>query len=217
METMISLPSRKAAIRVAMFGLGVFGFSAGAEAVIILPGQAAATTGITSDAGPVIVDSGPVLFTGTNAVPSVVFTGTLDTKVIADTQGLDFVYQFSDNANSLDSILRLTASGFTGYATDADYIAGSGAAGPFLVSRSPTTGDVIGFSFLTSASVAPGQTSDILVIRTNAQAFTVGNVSVQDGGNATVASFEPVAVPEPATMGLIAIAFSGLTLRRRRA
>jgi len=216
MEKMISRISRSTSVlSLAIFGLGVFGFSAGAKAVVIMPNQALATTGVTSFGGPLEADSGPVAFTGTDTFNNVVFTGVLDTKVYSDTGGLDFVYQFSNNANSADAIQRMTASGFDGYTTDADYITGTGATGPFLVSRS-TNGDVVGFDFLSSAPVGQGQTSDILVIKTDATNYIASTVSVQDGGNANVFSYAPVAVPEPVSAALVAFGFSALAMRRRR-
>jgi hypothetical protein len=216
MQEIISRLSRGLSVTsLAVFGLGVIGFVAGAKAVIILPGQALPTTGVTSFAGPKVADSGLVPFTGTDIASNIVFTGLLDTQVYADAGGLDFVYQISNNANSADSILRLTASGLTGYSTDGDYIAGTGAAAPFLVNRSSDT-DTVGFSFLAAAGVQPGQTSDIMVIKTDATAFMPSTVSIQDGGNANVDSFAPVAVPEPVSAAIVAFGFSALALRRHK-
>jgi hypothetical protein len=215
-KKMGTIISRGAAFTsLAVLSFGVLGFTGSAKGVLILPGQALPTTGAGSFGGTKIADTGSLPFTGLNAVNSTVFTGLLDTQVYADSGGLDFVYQFSNSANSIDSIERLTASGFSGYTTDADYIAGSGAAGPFLVSSS-SNGDTIGFSFLSASDVAPGQTSDILVIKTDALAFTASTVSVSDGGVANVDSFSPTAVPEPASMAMAAFGFSALGLRRRK-
>jgi hypothetical protein len=203
-------------ISLAILGCGVLGFTAVARAVIILPGQAEATTGLGAFGGTKVGDTGSLPFTGINTVNGIVFTGSLDTQVYADSGGLDFVYQLSNNSNSLDSIERVASSGFSGYTTNADYIAGTGAASPFLVSSS-TSGDVIGFSFLSgAAAILPGQTSDTLVIKTDAMAFTNGSVSVSDGGIANVSSFSPVAVPEPASAAIAAFGFSALALRRRQ-
>lgn len=202
-------------ISLAILGCGVLGFTAVARAVIILPGQAEATTGLGAFGGTKVGDTGSLPFTGINSVSGIVFTGSLDTQVYADSGGLDFVYQLSNNSNSLDSIERMASSGFSGYTTNADYIAGTGAASPFLVSSS-TSGDVIGFSFLSAAAIQPGQTSDTLVIKTDATAFTTGSVSVSDGGVANVSSFSPVAVPEPASATVAAFGFSALALRRRK-
>src|SRR5579864_2450302 len=93
---------------------------------------------------------------------------------------LDFDYQAINSANSTDDIGRITAITFTGFQTDVGYsTAGEPAGGgtpfptgtiaPGFVDRN--TADVIGFQFSSSPStvIAPGQTSAVLVIETNAK------------------------------------------------
>ena len=85
-----------------------------------------------------------------------------------------------------------------------------------------SVGDVVGFSFTPpdSAKIQPGQTSDVLVISTNATDFTAGDVSVIDGGVSTVASFEPTrpstTVPEPTSLLLVTGGLIGLLAGRLR-
>jgi PEP-CTERM motif len=198
-----------------MLGFGVLGFTGVAQASILLPGQVLAPTGTASVSGPVLADTGAVPFIGLNAFNVAVFTGTVDTQVISDSGGLDFVYQFTNSPNSVDSIQRLTASDFTGFTTDADYIAGSGAAGPFLVTRS-SIGDVIGFTFLSANPINPGQTSDILTIKTNATSFGPNPITLSDGGSGSAPSFAPVAVPEPASAAVAILGFGAMAMRRRK-
>jgi len=143
---------------------------------------------------------------------------------------LDFVYQVSNNAGSTDSIGRLTAIDFTGFSTDVGYTStGStlgagfvdGTVAPELVDR-VSPGDSVGFSFnapLTTL-IAPGQTSTVLIIETNATNFTTGDLNIIDGGVSTVAAYEPAAAlttPEPGTLVLFGSGLLGMAgfIRRR--
>jgi hypothetical protein len=74
---------------------------------------------------------------------------------------------------------------------------------------------VVGFGFVTPAvleGIDPGETSMILVIRTNATLYTGGVSNAIDGATATVRTFSPLAttvsiVPEPASLLLLSSAF----------
>lgn len=134
---------------------------------------------------------------------------------------LDFVYQVTNNANSLDSVGRTTAINFTGWSTDVGFTttgstlgAGfvNGTVAPVTVDRSGS-GDSVGFSFTPfSASIQAGQTSNVLVIETNATLFTAGNFSLIDGGVTTVAAFEPLAARVPEGSALSMLGISGIAL-----
>ncbi|HEX4053437.1 MAG TPA: hypothetical protein VHX86_04155 [Tepidisphaeraceae bacterium] len=203
---------------VAVLAAGITGFNNSANASVLLPGQSAPTLGTGAFAGtadsPVL---GPSAFTGLQApFNNVVFTGTITSQVLKDstTGGLDFVYHFANSDNSADGIQRLSVQGFAGFTVDADYIPGTGAAFPATVNLD-ATGDIVGFTFSAAAPVAPGLTADDLVVKTDASAYTLGDASLQDGGNGNVVVYVP-AVPEPVSAALAAFGFSALALRRRR-
>jgi hypothetical protein len=152
------------------------------------------------------------------------YSGTLLSQVYAGDPsnpfgGLTFSYVIANDPTSLDAIERFTAVNFTGFLTDVGFVPGSPFA-PSLVDRS-LFGDTIGFSFFNNAGllqILPGQTSTQLVIRTNAQFFNNVNDSVIDGAVVSVASFGPTLVPEPATLGLVAlgIGMGALSHARRK-
>lgn len=172
-------------------------------------------------------------FTGVSADPSAPtpFTGSFTTSVINEGSanslgGLTFVYDFGNNGPN--TLRRFTATNFGGFTVDVGYdgpgpIVGAATINPLNLDRSSTASDngaVIGFDFTggTQPGVAAGQSSSYLVIRTNANSFRTGGVSIIDGGTANVPAFAPTSVPEPGTMvaallGLTAI--GGLRLRRR--
>ena len=76
------------------------------------------------------------------------------------------------------------------------------------------------FNFLPGAGagfdeIAPGSFSSAQWIFTDAKSYTFGSAQISDGGVATVETFAPNAVPEPASMVALGMGALGL-LRRKR-
>jgi hypothetical protein len=216
----------------AAVGVALCGLSTPVMAVLIGPGQTLSTTGtapneaaILAGGGAILVNTGPQSFAGTDINNNVAFTGELDSTVIADPHNLfapgdlDFIYQFTDDANpNNDPILHFSIASFSGFLTNADYSAGSGTGSnfPTAVERdSAQNGDTIDFSFPLSSAVAPGTTSVQLVIETSAAFPSVGLASLQDGGNVSISAPAPLPVPEPASAALVGMGLFGLGVRRR--
>lgn len=166
------------------------------------------------------------------------FTGSLTEAVVRNVGGtLDFYYQITNNAGSTSSLERNINSAFAstappGFTTEVFYrtdnaglgslfSAGSPSAVPLTADRSANARRV-GFTF---SGIAPGETSRILVIRTNATTFTNGVSLISDDlilGEGTfdaVGSFQPAAaaIPEPASLVLLSSAFAaaGYVARHR--
>jgi hypothetical protein len=191
--------------------------AATASATTITPGTSNASPSVLNpfpSSFTVVESSTGNSFTGVDASSNAVFQGTFDTAVIKDnsTGYLTFIYQFKTTAGP-DSIVRMSTTNFTGFSTDAGYYTdayfanlGTGSVAPDALDRS-SNGSVVGFTF--NNGVAPGQTTYLLAIKTNAYGWTsTGSTQFQDGGIASVKSYAPT-VPEPATMTLLA---SGLLM-----
>ena len=132
------------------------------------------------------------------------YTGTLKSEVYNNDisnpyGGLTFVYQVSNDLASLDPIHRLTINNFSGFSIDASYQIESGLEAT-LIDRSAAGTE--GFAFFAfpvgPGEIAPGHTTGLLVLQTNASTFVPTFASVIDGTVTSVASFSPAPrIPEP--------------------
>jgi hypothetical protein len=172
------------------------------------------------------------------------YSGTLTAAVVRNAGGtLDFYYQVTNNASSIHSLSRNTDSLFadatTTFPTDVYYrtddaglpaLFSTGVAGatPLTADRSPG-GEVVGFQFTqlglgSGTRINPGETSMILVIRTDAVDFTDGFSSLLNGLPVALTTFGPATaqapIPEPASLLLLSSAFGAASYmarnRRRR-
>ena len=74
---------------------------------------------------------------------------------------------------------------------------------PTTIDRS-MNGSVVGFNYIPGDEILPGETTPLLVIETNARHFDFnGFLSGQDGTAGYANAYEPAAVPEPSSLGLI--------------
>ena len=100
------------------------------------------------------VSPGGTLLANTTVLPytTSVYTGTYESSVYSDPLNLvcagclDFVYTFSNDASSADSIHRATVAVFSEFTTDVGYDNNSLGVAPTTVDRS-LSGSVIGFNF----------------------------------------------------------------------
>lgn len=162
------------------------------------------------------------------------FSGTLTTTVISGDAsnpygGLTFTYLLTNDALSQHAIGRFTVNDYGGFLVDANYQSPTASQLPTLFDRSAGLGDTIGQSFIAPIAalpgfgkgvLAPGSTSALFVIQTDALAYQPTIANVIDGSIASVASYAPVPViPEPSSVALATIGFvalAGWSWKRRQ-
>ncbi len=194
-----------------------------ADAAVLLPGASVAPDILMGAAG-VLVDSTTVSLTGVGSLTAAVIRNVSNT--------LDFYYQIVNNAGSGHNLDRnsngpFVDSGFE-FATDVFYRIDTGGLGIFSsgsLGAAPSSADrgangvIVGFNFSGLGTIDPGETSRILVIRTNATDYVPGLSIVDNGVFAGGVTFAPAAaVPEPASLALLSSAFAaaGYLARRRK-
>jgi MYXO-CTERM domain-containing protein len=150
------------------------------------------------------------------------FSGTLTTRVISgDTTnpygGLTFTYTLTHDVGSITSLGRLTTIGWSGWLSDASYLLGDAGNFPQIIDRPGSLGEVIGFTFsgTPTAPIAPGTTSTLLVVQTNATQFRQTIANVIDGAVAQVPTLSPI--PTPGSVAILGLSGLALAARRRRA
>jgi hypothetical protein len=198
--------------------LGVTGLSSPVHATVIAPDTPPTTFAMGA------LPAGMFIASLVTAVTTPTFFGTARSAVYQETATgyLDFLYQFTNDAGSSESVGRITASQFGSFMTDVFQTSSAG--GIFLTGDTPAervdrgaNGDVLGFTFvLDGGRLDPGQSSFILQARTTATSYKSGFMGIIDGSGGSAPGFVP-AVPEPSTyaMMLAGLGLLGFMVRRK--
>lgn len=168
-------------------------------------------------------------------------TGTYFEAVAVDPFGvtcpgcLDFAFQVSVNPQLSAGIFNVNLSRYTGYSTDVGYVDGTGGGSfsategiPIFVTRGPAGGGIT-FAFSapgnTTNTIAPGGSSAILVIATDATTYdNLGTLQIHGGRADSPATgqinsiFEPTfqAVPEPSAVLVLSLGLAAIVLFRKK-
>jgi hypothetical protein len=170
---------------------------------------------------------GTLLDSATTLVSNISYNGTARTAVYKTSTGLDFYYQFTNNASSKNGIERFTGYDFSSLGATVVNVFQTGAAFDMFTAGTEasdyadrTTNGVIGFNFIpnTHSKVNPGTTSFTQIIRTNASQYVAGNFGLLDGIGDNAKGFA-TAVPEPESYALMlgGLGMIGTIIRRRKA
>lgn len=168
---------------------------------------------------------GTLLDTAVSNVTTPGWSGTARTAVYDTGSGLDFYYQFTNDASSLTGLERFTGFNYSQLGSSAVNVYQTASAfGIFTAGTEQsdyadrTLNGVIGISFVPNGNskIFPGSTSFTQIVRTTATAYQAGNFGLLDGYSANAVAFAP-AVPEPESYALL-LAGLGLmgTIARRR-
>ena len=162
---------------------------------------------------------GTLLDSASTFVSNVSYNGTARTAVYSTATGLDFYYQFTNNASSQNGIERFTAFDFSSlgasvvevYQTAAGFgIFTNGAEVSDYADR--TLAGVIGLNFVPNgdSKIVPGTTSFIQIIRTNATNYQPGNFGILNGIGSNAAGFSSAAAVPEASANLMLFVGLGL-------
>ena len=198
---------------------------AATDAAVLLPGSTVAPNVLSGAAGTLI-----------DSVIAPINAGTITAAVVQNALGtLDFYYQIANNAGSGQSFVSnanlLFRSLTEVFATSVFYRTDNGGLGIFSSGDASATpgsamrdplGIVVTFGF-GATQINPGETTRVLVIRTNATDYIPGFSFVGNPFINGAITFGPTgtalaAVPEPASLALLSSAFAaaGYLARRRK-
>jgi hypothetical protein len=170
---------------------------------------------------------GTLLDSAITNVTSPSYTGTARSAVYDTGSGLDFYYQFSNDASSDTGIQRLSAYDFSALlAGPVEVFQTASAFGIFNTgtenadAADRTINGVIGFSFIanTTSKIEPGTSSFTQIIRTQSREYVAGTMGILNGSASNAVAFAPaMPVPEPESFAML-LAGLGLmgTIARRR-
>jgi hypothetical protein len=217
--------------------------SGAATAALLAPGASIANDGLPAAAagGMLLADTTvlPYMSVGVPVIAGtyreIVLKGDLNNPFGLDK--LDFVYQVTAAVGSVGSF---TMTDYTGSMTNASavtsavqnannppatvpWLATTAFGGLFGATPIHRTGDgsTVSFAF-NDALFGPGNTSVVMIVRTNATAFVPGAINVIDGNVAHEPGFAPAAplvTPEPASLllfGGLSLGVGAMAFRRHR-
>jgi hypothetical protein len=183
------------------------------QAISLVPNSSIPLPSEAEPVGASLVTSSTINF---NAVT---FSGTLTSKVWSgDTSnphgGLTFTYELSNNLLSADPIERFTLSSYAGFLVDASYN-GAGIL-PTAVQRN-AAGNQISFNFsgIGEGTLIQGGSTPVLILQTSAATWQNSIAGVINSSTVDVATFAPLAVPEPTTAALLALGALAWGWRRK--
>lgn len=150
------------------------------------------------------------------------FAGVLTQQVYGggSLPGVSFRYTITADVSGTAAIERMTMSFFSGFYTDADFVAGTGTSDAPATASRQASGASLGFSWDGTDGLEPNTIAPFLYILTNASGFGLGGVvSIMNGDIAQVSVYKPVGVPEPSSLLLVGsgIATLGIIWRKGRA
>lgn len=195
----------------------------GAQATALMSGVITANVDMVAGSfGGVLLDS------AITSISNASYSGTARTAVYDTGTGLDFYYQFTNDANSVHGVERFTGSDFTALDVGIVNVYQTNAAFDIFVAGTEesdyadrTIAGIIGFSFVPNnlSPINPGLTSFTQIIRTDAREYTAGNFGLLNGYGDNATGFGVAApVPEPETyaMLLAGLGMVGTIIRRRK-
>lgn len=212
-------------MKVGAFSLAAL-FALPATAAELLPGGAVTAVGAARPGGLSLLDSRSESFT--------TFTGagTLTSRVYSNDSsnpfGLDkltFTYQLAngDDDGVPSEFFQLAVASFAGFQTDVSFdasVLSIGTVTPTFVQRGAGPGEQVVFSFLNppvgGGAIGPGLSSAILVVQTDALGYANTISSIGGALAPNLDTLAPIAVPEPAGLGMLAVAAVFMRRSRRR-
>lgn len=212
-------------IKNAVLAIALSGAFATVSATPLIPNTLSANVDIVAS-----FFGGTLLDTAITNISNFGYNGTARAAVYDSGSGLDFYYQFSNNASSLHGVERFSFYDFTSLNAELiDVYQTATAFGIFVTGTESsdyadrTNFGVLGISFVPNgfSKIDPGTSSYIQIVRTNATEYMPGYFGLLNGFGDNAAGFAPTVaavVPEPgsAPMLLAGLGLIGAIGRRYR-